>query len=166
MDYNIYIHSISTVSNESPTTPFQLRNNGEVNAAGSADAVSGGGGAATAVRMGAAFLMHPDSSISGVMSTAVGKLGVVAAVASVVKDVTFKAFEQMGAYLAVQAGEYELQYGFNNFKQVLHNVFTPFSTYHEIERNRWHLRVENAKSEQKRLLLGGSIINANYGRYL
>lgn len=162
MDYNIYIHSVSANGNQSPTSPWQLQSddsNGEI--------VSGGGfSPSSTVKKAGAFLSNPDSLIGKVMATGVGKLGVAAVIISTIIRLTDKAITMYQSYAAPASGDYKFQIEYNNFKQTMHNVMTPFST--EIQRQQAELQIKKEKlaNEQQMQLLGGTMINSPYGRYL
>jgi len=164
-DYNIYLHSVSNAKgNESPTTPWQLLGGeGGDNVGG-----SGGGGfsPSTAIHAGAAFLRNPDSAIGGVMSSTLGKLGIVGFIAVTAVKLTDKAITMYNGYASSANGDYKFAIDYNNFKNAIHTAFHPFSTELERQQNALQIKKDNLKNEQDRLLLGGSFINSPYGRYL
>lgn len=162
MDYNIYIHTVSQGGNESPTIPWQLKTTGNENGA-----VAGGEfSPSTAVKEGASFLRNPDSLIAGVMSTAIGKLGVGALIVKVIANITDKAITMYQSYAAPASGDYKFQIAYNNFKAGIQSVMHPFSTGLQAQMRDLQIRKENLANEQQRLLLGDSVINSQYGRYL
>lgn len=165
-DYNIYIHTVGTSgNNSSPTTPFQLRGT-EQTASGSGESIDGGFSPSTIVQKGAAFISNPDSAIGAVMASTIGKIGIAAFVVNTVTKITDKALTMYNNYATTASGNYKFSIEYNNYKTALHNALTPFSTEVNRQLNQLQINKENAKNEQERMLLGGTIINAPYGRYL
>lgn len=162
MDYNIYIHTVSQGGNQSPTTPWQLRTSGNENGT-----IPGGDSSpSTAVQEGASFLRNPDSLIAGVMSTAIGKLGIGAIIVKAIADITDKAISMYQSYASTASGDYKFQITYNNFKTAIQSVMHPFSTGLQAQMRDLQIKKENLANEQQRLLLGDSVINSQYGRYL
>lgn len=164
-DYNIYIHTVGTSgNNSSPTTPFQLRGTSETS--GTGEIVSGGFDPSTTVKKGAAFISNPDSAIGAVMASTIGQMGVLTFALGTAIRITDKALTMYNNYATTASGNYKFAIDYNNFKQRIHNILTPFSTEINRQLNQLQINKENAKNQQERMLLGGTIINAPYGRYL
>ena len=166
-DYNIYIHTVSTSGESSPTTPWQLKDDGGESTGSSGETVSGGGfSPSTAVRRAGAFLTNPDSAIGSVLSSTVAKAGIAAfAVGTLIKitDIVLTEYSNAESTLG---GKSDLSRNIANFKQTIHNIFHPYSMVMDVFRTSQKIRAENAQNEQERLLLGGTLTNSPYGRYL
>lgn len=161
-DYNIYIHGDGGGNNDDPTKPFQTRNDGE----GKFDPTQ-------VVSKASSFVQNPDSIISSTMGAgirAVAKAGVVGALAVIavktVVGITDKVITLYNNYASSAGGNYNGIITYNNFKQTIHNVFTPVSTEIQRQQAQLEIRKANAVNEQQRLLTGGTILNAQNGRYL
>lgn len=164
MDYNIYIHSYSQY--DSPTTPMQLRANGDSNNIGG-EGDNGQGFSGT--RRAASFVTNPDSLIGEAMATTTGALANGFSAFSIIfatLTIGKKILDAYVPYVSNQTGDFELQVKYNNFLQNIHNAFRPFGTDMQRSLARMEQIKENRRNEQERLLLGGTIYNSRYGRYL
>ena len=162
MDYNIYIRTRGSGGGvDSQTTPWQLKtSDGEFQQ----DTGSGDGG--FSVKQAGAFLANPDSAISKVLNTPAGKVGAVIGVICTLAAITGKVISMYDAYRSSATGDFQFQIGYNNFKQHIQNLLHPFSTEVQRQMSSLQIKKDNLKAEQERLLLGGTILNAPYGRYL
>lgn len=167
-DYNIYLTSVGNngQGNSSPTTPWQLRGGVGGSGGDSGENMGGGFDPSNAVRRGAAFLQNPDSLIGSVLKTPIGKLGIAAVVIGAAINITDKAITMYQSYASPASGDYKFQIDYSNFKQSVHNFMHPFSTEIQRQFNQLQIKKENLANEQARLLLGGTYLNAPYGRYL
>lgn len=165
-DYNIYIHTVSTGGESSPTTPWQLRPSDQ--ASGEVGEVVSGGefSPSTAVRQAGAFLTNPDSAISTVLHSTVAKVGLVAFAVTTALKIADKALTEYSNAQSTLGGQGNLEKNISNFKTTLHNALTPFSMTMSVFRGSQKLWVENTRNEQQRQLLGGTLTNSPYGRYL
>lgn len=162
-DYNIYIRTRSTLFGSNPVTPWQFRE-GQENESG--ESSIGGFSPANAIRRGAAFAANPDSLISNVLHTTIGRIGLISVAATAAWNITDKAISMYQSFAAPASGDYKFQIDYSNFKQQIHNAFHPISIAIERQRNLLELRKQNLANEQQRLLLGGTFLNSPYGRYL
>jgi hypothetical protein len=167
-DYNIYLTSVGNdgQGNSSPTTPWQLRGGAGGSGGDSGDNMGGGFDPSNAVRRGAAFLQNPDSMIGSVLRTPIGKLGIASVIIGAAINITDKAVTMYQSYSSSASGNYKYQIEYSNFKQNLHNFMHPFSNEVQRQMSALQIKKENLANEQERLLLGGSVLNAPYGRYL
>ena len=161
MDYNIYLRTISTTREASPTTPWQVSGEG-----GSNEVIGDGFSPASAITRGAAVLRNPDSLISGVLSTGIAKAGIIGIAFMAAIHITDRAITMYQSYAAPASGDFKTSIDYNNFKVQIHNTFHPFSTEIQRQQNRLQIKKENLANEQQRLLLGGTFLNSPYGRYL
>ncbi len=161
-DYNIYIRTIGGEGGEgSAVKPFQ----------------TGGGDAAKEasqfISKAGAFLENPDSAIGAVKSAGVGTLskalpwvGVAILAASILVKIGTSVADKYFAYTSSASGDYSDSIAYSNFKQSIHNAFTPFSTAIRVQMAKLEIRKANERNKQEMLLTGGTILNSQYGRYL
>lgn len=161
-DYNIYIRTIGGEGGEgSAVKPFQ----------------TGGGDAAKEasqfISKAGAFMENPDSALGAVKNAGVGTLskalpwvGVAILAVGIAAKVTDSIVTKYQSYTSSASGDYTDTINYGNFKQLLQNAFTPFSTAIRVQMARLEIRKANARNEQEMLLTGGTILNSQYGRYL
>lgn len=169
-DYNIYIHAIGTGSNNggfNPTVPWSLREGGEGSSPTEAwsGSSSGSGSFLPLAGIGrtAAFLSNPDSIVGSAVSSAFKFLPIVAAAGIIIKT-GLKIYENALDFSILEGGDYSQQVSYQNFRQTISNIFSPFNTTFNAFRQETAWRVENSKKTQQRALLGDSVINAYTNR--
>lgn len=171
-DYNIYIHSFGNY--DSPTTPFQVREESDTSGVGG-EGGSGGGGFG-AIRRAASFVSNPDSALGAVMNTAsgairtaakaLGPVGIITILFGAAIKIASKVDEMYMSYASPASGDFRRLYQYENTKQAIHMLTHPFSTEIQRQKAQLQIKMQNAKNEQEMLLTGGTIYNSKYGRYL
>ena len=166
-DYNIYIHAFT--GSNSPTTPTQLRTDIDESSGGSGE---NGGKAFGLIRKAASFLRNPDSLISATQSAASGTLGTIIGVGLVAFgfkaaiNIADKVITTYHSFADPNTGDYKFSIDYANVKTTINNFLHPFSALISQQQNYYEIKRENKRNEQAELLLGGTIYNSRYGRYL
>lgn len=157
MDHNIYIHDKTNSTN--PTQPTEM--GGKTTPQG----FNGGKSITSTPTTG----FSPENQITDVAGGVASKGIVFAAVAIAVKKTVQigKSIVSYGAnYYSTESGDYKFMNGWNNMWQGINNIKDPVQTVLSLHTNWQHIKIENNRKEQEKLLLGGTIINAEYGRYI
>jgi len=164
MDHNIFIRNLT--NNDSPTAPKEMGTNtsskGFNNGMGIGSTPTGG--------------FTQDTQVEEVLTASSGKLstggagGVIGlAVITATKKVVQITKEVVGlynSYSSMSSGNYKFQNDWNNMWQGISNVTNPKQTAISYFTNTKQIQINNAKKEQELVLLGGTVINSNYGRYI
>lgn len=171
-DYNIYIHAIGTggATNQSPTTPWSQKSEGESGGAFSqtqsqtSGNVGGGGfNAVKAITKAASVAQNPDSVISAAFVAAAKFVPWVAAAYACVR-LGVAIADNVLEFQALETGYYGNQIKWQDWKQGVRNIFHPFSSGINALKTQRQWAIENQKLTQQRDLLGDSVINSYTGR--
>lgn len=152
-DYNIYIHNLDggNGGGSGKTTPWS----------------DGEGNETTPWRPQPMEVINtaqnPDSLISKGVSFVAKAIPAVAIAMAVVKLCT-QVTDTVTSFVTTESGDYRWQTNYENFKNVVRRVFTPFSSTISDLQNQQRIRIENTKREQQRALFGESVIDTGiYG---
>lgn len=153
MDYNIYIHSIGSQNNESPTTPW---NNDEPKGDGTTSWQP-------SVSKALSVASNPDSLVSmgvGAIKKAIPAI----AVAGMVVGVGMRVYDTALRFTTAGTGDYRATMERQNFKAKMKWVFSPLSTAIEYYANEQAIRLEDDRRAMESRLLGDSVLNSQMGR--
>ena len=150
MDYNIYIRDKTGGGESSPTTPWKP----------SGDKVTPWSEKATDVAQAVA---NPDALVADGVSLFKKSVPWIAAALVVVHSAN-KVFETAQAFRVAETGDYRLSTELTNFRQSINNLFHPFQTIINYQKAQQQIRIENGVREQRRALLGDSVINQYTGK--
>lgn len=166
MDYHIYLHNSTSGQQAPQTTPKQVKPIEQRTSGKTKPNVSG------MIATTTNLITNPDSLISSAMSKSagvlktVGKFVVPLFITHALYRITDKIATEYFAITETASGDYTGSFVLGNIKQSIHNLTHPFSTVFSSFKAQHQIKIGNMRTEQERLLLGGTIYNSNYGRYL
>lgn len=161
-DYHIYLHN-SAGETPNPTKPKETQEGGKNKKTSPT---------VNFINQATNLIVNPDSLISSAKTKIGGtlksaaKIAVPLAIAGALIKIGDKVITEYLSFSETASGNYTGSFAYGNFKQSVHNFFHPFSTWLGHEKAKLQIKVGNLRNEQERLLLGGTIYNSNYGRYL
>lgn len=156
-DYNIYIHSDSQTGTTNPTMAW--KNNSPTLPFGGDDFNLD---ESTVDRLAAQGIQ--PNELSGYGKFALAKMSPYIAAFMVVAKVIDKVMTTASEYHTMLSGDARFQTGLNDAKSLMQEVLSPGSAAFQMFKLQTTIRLQNAKSEMQRELLGDSVINSYAGR--
>jgi len=117
----------------------------------------------SAIKKVSSFVQNPDSLIGSakqiVFEAAMSSTGVVGTVLYAAYKISTKVADMVVPFMARTTGDFRADVSYSNFKANVSAIFRPFGTTINAVKTNEMIRIENERLEQKRMLLGDSLIN-------
>lgn len=164
MDHNIYIRNLT--NNEKPTEPTKMGKSTTPEGFNSGEESTSTPPSGYVKATGIIDAMK--STAGGIQVSAVGIIGKATVGALVIKSIEVgkSVYSFYTAYSSMSSGDYRQFNEWNNTLQSVSNIANPIQAVVSFHKNIQKIKIDNARKQQEMLLLGGTVLNSNYGRYV